>query len=75
MSVSYKLVLNVILKSAIVYSTQGIIVLSSSSSVLYKFGSILGCRCLLGNVLNLSNSDLLIVANSIDAADSYNESV
>ncbi len=27
------------------------------------------------NVLDLSNSDLLVIANSIDAVDSYNESV
>jgi len=72
-SITYKLVLNVILQSAVVYSAQGVVVLTSSRCVFRELSSVLGCGCLLSNVLDLSNRDLLIVANSVDASYLRNE--
>ncbi len=53
------------------------LILTSKSTKLYYYNTVLlgRNRCLLDNVLDLSNSDLLVIANSIDAADSSNESV
>ncbi len=66
-SITHKLVLNVILQSAVVHSAQGVVVPTSSRCVFRELSSVLGRRCLLSNVLDLSNRDLLIVANSVDA--------
>jgi len=67
-SIAHKLVLNVILQSAVVHSTQGIVVLSSLLCILAKLSSVLGCGCLLSDMLDLSDCDLLIVAKSVDAS-------
>ena len=72
-SITHKLVLNVILQSAVVHSAQGVVVPTSSRCVFRELGSVLGCGCLLSNVLDLSNRDLLIVADSVDTLDLCNE--
>ena len=38
-----------------------------------ELGGILGCRSLLNDILDMSNSDLLIIAQAIDISDSVDK--
>ncbi len=74
-SIAHELVLNIILQSAIVYSAERSVVPSSARGVFLKFCGVLGCGCLLSNMLDLSNCDLLVVAQSVDTLNSTDELV
>ena len=74
-SIAHELVLNIILQSAIVHCAERGVVPSSARGVFLEFCGVLGCGCLLSNMLDLSNCDLLVVAQSVDTLNSTDELV
>ena len=72
-SSTYKFILNVILKTSIVYSYQGIRILSYLLKVLFKLSSILRSRSFLRKILDNSYYYLFIVTQSVDPINNYNE--
>ena len=72
-SSTYKFILNVILQTSIVYSYQGIRILSYLLRILLKLSSILRSGSLLYKILDNSYYNLFIVTQSIDPTNNYNE--
>ena len=70
---TYKFILNIVLKTSIVYSYKSIRILSYLLRVLLKFSSILRSGSLLYKILDNSYYNLFIIAQTIDPSDNYNE--